>query len=74
MRKLTFNNYLFLIPMLFLGPLILFALILHGLILDRYYRAKRWIDREPQSARIIPINSYLARRGNIDRSTAFRTR
>ena len=61
MRKLTFNNYLFLIPMLFLGPLILFALILHGLILDRYYRAKRWLDREPQSARIIPINSYLGR-------------
>ena len=45
MRRLTINNYLFLIPMLFLGPLILFALILHGLILDRYYRAKRWLDR-----------------------------
>ena len=74
MRKLTFNNYLFLIPMLFLAPFILFALILHGLILDRYYRLKRWLNREPQSARIIPINSYLARRGNIDRSTAFRTR
>ena len=59
MRKLTFNNYLFLIPMLFVGPLILLALILHGLFLDRYYRAKRWLDREPKSARIIPINFIL---------------
>jgi hypothetical protein len=55
MRRLTINNYLFLIPVLFLGPLILFALILHGLILDRYYRAKRWLDREHHSARIIPM-------------------
>ena len=61
MRKLTAANYLFLIPMLFLGPLILAGLIAHGLILDRYYRVRRWYAREVHSARIIPINTYLAR-------------
>ena len=41
--------------------IVLFALILHGLMLDRNYRAKRWLEREPHSARIVPINTYLAR-------------
>ena len=61
MRRLTINNHLFLIPMLLLGPLILFALILHGLILDRYCHAKRWLAPDQHSARIVPINIYLAR-------------
>lgn len=62
MRKLTASNYLFLIPALVVGPLLLVLLILHGLILDQCYRVKRWYTRELQSARIIPMNIYLNRR------------
>ncbi len=61
MRKLTLSNYLFLIPMVFFGPVIMAGLIAHGLILDRYYRVRRWYGREVYSARIIPINTYLNR-------------
>jgi hypothetical protein len=61
MRKLTFSNYLFLIPMLLVGPVILAGLIIHGVVLDRYYRVRRWYSREVYSARIIPINTYLTR-------------
>ena len=49
------------LPMDYGRRIVLFALILHGLMLDRNYRAKRWLEREPHSARIVPINTYLAR-------------
>ena len=61
MRKLTIGNYLFLIPALVIGPVLLLLLIGHGLTLRLCDRAKRWYAREVYSARIIPINIYLAR-------------
>ncbi len=69
MRNLTISNYLFLIPMLFLGPIILAALITQGLILDRYYRVRRWYSREVHTAHVIPINAYWARQLHRRRSS-----
>jgi hypothetical protein len=59
MRNIRLSNLLFLIPALIIGPLILISLIVHGVILDRFYRVKRWYNRQPDSARIIPINIYV---------------
>jgi hypothetical protein len=61
MRKLKLSNYLFLIPALVIGPVLLLLLICHGLILTQYDRLKRWYAREVYSARILPMNLYLAR-------------
>ncbi len=69
MRKLTISNYLFLIPALLFGPFILASLIVHGLILDRYYRVRRWYSREVHTAHVIPINAYWARQLHRRRSS-----
>ncbi|WP_156150832.1 hypothetical protein [Hyphomicrobium sp. 99] len=61
MRNLKACNWLFLIPALILGPIFLAMLIIHGAILDRIYRARRWYRWQSQSARIIPIEGYVSR-------------
>ena len=64
MRKLSLSNYLFLVPMLVLGPIILATLIAHGLLLnfiDYLKRSFQTTRRDPRSARIISINSYAWR-------------
>lgn len=61
MRKLTVYNWLFLIPALIIGLVLLAALIIHGIILDVVYRVQRWHRRRPESARIIPIEGHIRR-------------
>ena len=42
MPRIRLSNILFLIPALIIGPVLLVAVITHGIILDRIYAARRW--------------------------------
>jgi hypothetical protein len=60
MLRIRLSNILFLIPALVIGPVLLIALIVHGIILDRIHVTRRWFRQRAArvTARVCRIGRY----------------
>jgi hypothetical protein len=60
MRKLKLSSFLFLVPALVIGPIILLGLIIHGFFVELIYRQRRWRERRKHERRgaVLRINPY----------------
>jgi hypothetical protein len=60
MRKLKLSSFLFLVPALVIGPIILLGLIIHGFFVEWIYRQRRWHERRKNERRgaVVRINPY----------------